>query len=128
MALTITYIPKVKKSCDQETSCEQKCNFCWKNSDKIWDCHSHPYSMWKSSNIVRVTLVKIFVCSIIVVLAYIVSIFFQTYKFLIDHHCETKSESSDSAAFIRTVRCSCRVFKRNLADRFDICEILQWCL
>ena len=72
--------------------------------------------------------VEFFHCLIFIVLAYIVSIFFQTFKFLIDHHCETKSESSDSVAFIRIVRCSCRVFKTNLAERFDICEILQLCL
>ena len=41
-----------------------------------------------------------------------VYIFFQTASsknFLIDHHCETKSESSDSVAFVRIIWCSYRV-------------------
>ena len=111
MALIITDFPKInKKVIWSTTSCGQKCNFCWKNSNKICNCQSHPYLMWKSSNIVLITLVyKIILCSIVIDIQFFFLSNTWKYNFLIDHHCETKSESSDSVTFVRIVWCSCRL-------------------
>ena len=100
-----------KRSCDEATSCLKKCNFWWKNSNKICNYQSHPYLIWKSCNVVNPSI-KYF-CAILLLTHrfYFLSNNWK-YNFLIDLYCETKSESSDSVAFVRVVWCSCRVWCR----------------
>ena len=67
MALIIIDFPNINKKVTwSTTSCWQKCNFCWKNYNKICNYQSYPYLMWKNSNIVWITLHKIFLCTIII--------------------------------------------------------------
>ena len=72
--------------------------------EKICNYQIHHYLMWK----VQITFMQYLTHSFL---------FLSNtwkYNFLIDHHCETKSEYFDSVAFVRIVWCSCRVHSSTL--------------
>ena len=106
MVLFVTDFPKINKKLWSTTSCWWKYNFCWKKFQKISSYQSHPYFMWKSSDHPSI---KYFYA----VLLQTHSFYFLSrtweYNFLTGHHSETKSESSDSVAFVRIVWYFCRV-------------------
>ena len=71
---------------------------------EICNYQGHPYLMWKTYNIVWITLVYNIFRQFYFVHTF--SNFFQTLQnskkpFLIDHHYKTKSESFDTVAFVR---------------------------